>query len=377
MGNLAGYEITVVSAADGVPAMVSTPGLWRTPFQSTEWLTAWFATFGRDNPECHLVVVRRTGDERPLMLLPLVRENRRGLRLLTLPDLGVSDYQSALLAPDFRLDALTARRLWKQIVDRLPPSDVLLMERVPIEAAERMAIGERTRQSPFTAYALDLDAPFAAIRERRFDPSTGRRLARNRRKLENKGSLVFDFVTGLEALSDLEQVLAWRRERFRHINRQEQEDGQLAFYRQLMVGGGPARVGRLSLSGEMIGGCLALVEDERILLVAIAYDPRFKNWAPGMLTFESCMAAACDAGLKVFDLTIGDETYKRALGVEPVHLRELRIPRTLRGCLLLAAYDLKGVVKCALHRIGLLRPPARPPVEPTAKACDEDAAQKG
>lgn len=377
MANLAGYDITVVSAGDGVPSLLSHPGLWHTPFQSTEWLTSWFATFGRTNRQCHLVVIRREDDQRPLMLLPLVGENRRGLRLLTLPDRGVSDYQSALLAPDFRLDAPTARRLWRMITDRLPPSDALLLERIPVEAAERMAIADRTRQSPFTAYALDLDAPFADIRARRFDPSTGRRLARNRRKLENKGSLVFDFVTGPEALADLDQVLAWRRERFRHVNRPEQDDAQLVFYRDLMAAGGLARVGRLRLSGEMIGGCLALVENERILLVAIAYDTRFKNWAPGMLTFESCMAAACDAGLKVFDLTIGDESYKRALGVEAIHLRELRIPRTLRGRLLLAALDLKRFAKCVLYRTGILRAPVRPSAEAADKAAEDAPSQKG
>lgn len=327
MAELAEFEAAIVTDAGAAMRLLSDDSFERTPFQTPEWLDAWFAVHHPTGIDCLVVVVRRRGDNRPVLLLPLVRERRYGLNVLTLPDRGVSDYHAALIHPDLTLDSATADRLWRIVIDALPPADLLMIERMLPESAAKMGLEHRSRLSKFTAHAMPIDADFATLRERRFDPSTGRRLVRLRRKLNNKGKLEFDMIAGADAIPDLDRLLAWRRERFQEFNDPAREAVQSAFYQRLVRDGLLAQVGRLRLNGELIGACLGIVGDGRILMLAVAYDKRFANWAPGLLTFESCISRAAELGMKVFDLAIGDESYKTVFGVETVKLREFRIGR--------------------------------------------------
>lgn len=354
MGGLSGYEIAVVSDVAAIPALLATPGFERTPFQSPSWFDAWFAILQPSGMDCYVGVIRKSEGGQPLFLLPLVRERCHGMTVLTLPDRGVSDYHSALVSPEFAPDPETMDRLWGALVAMLPRADILSLERVPPEAAARMRLAHRMRPSSFSARLLPIDADFATIRERRFDPSTGRRLAKNRRKLEHKGSLTFDFVAGPEALPDLECLLDWRQQRFQGEISDKDAAIQRSFYRRLIEEGSLARVGRLRLDQTLIGGCLGLAEGGSLLILMIAYSKNFANWAPGLLTFESCIAAAADLGFSVFDLTIGSESYKQVFGTDCVTLMELRQPLTLGGRIVLALLDLKPKIRCVLERLGLL-----------------------
>ena len=354
MGALSGYEIAVLSDTATLLPLLATPGLERTPFQSPSWFEAWFAVFQPSGMDCWVGVIRKSEGGQPLLLLPLVRERRHGVSVLTLPDGGISDYHSALVSPEFAPDQETMNRLWGALVAMLPPADILSVERMPPETAARMRISHLMRPSCYSAHALPIDADFATIRDRRFDPSTARRLVKNRRKLENKGHLTFDFISGPEALPDLESLLDWRQQRFQGVNDDREAAIQRTFYRRLVGEGSLAQVGRLRLDGELIAGCLGLVENDRIHVLVIAYNIGFANWAPGLLMVESCIAAAAERGLTVFDLTIGDESYKQLFGTDSVTLLELRHPMTLRGRLVLALVDLKPRIKCILERLGLL-----------------------
>ncbi|WP_026783750.1 GNAT family N-acetyltransferase [Pleomorphomonas koreensis] len=354
MGSLSGYEITVLSDAAAIPALLAAGDLQRTPFQSARWLDVWFAVLQPSGMDCCLGVIRRASDHRPLFVLPLVRERRYGLTVLTLPDGGISDYHAALVSPDFAPDPETMDRLWSALVAMLPAADLISIERVPPEYAARMQLAHRMRPSCCSAHALPIDADFATLRERRFDPSTGRRLVKNRRKLEHKGKLTFDFVSGPDALPDLDRLLDWRRQRFQEVNDPAQAAIQSVFYHRLVEEGSLAKVGRLRLDDELAAGCLGLIEGDRILLLVLAYNTQFANWAPGLLMVESCIEASAKLGLTVVDLTIGDETYKDLFGAETIGLRELLQPLTLRGRLVLALLDGKPKLKRALDRLGLL-----------------------
>lgn len=353
MGGLSGYEIAVLSDKTAIPSLLATPGLERSSFQSPAWFDAWFATFQPAGIECCVAVIRKAEGGQPLFLLPLVRERCYGLTVLTLPDRGVSDYHSALVSPEFTPDRDTMGRLWGALVAMLPPADILSIERVLPEDAARMGTAHLMRPSRHAAHALPIDADFEAIREHRFDPSTSRRLVKNRRKLDHKGRLEFDFVTGPDALPELDHLLEWRRQRFQDVNDDNATAVQRTFYRQLVSQGNLARVGRLRLDDELVAGCLGLIEGNGIHVLVIAYNPQFANWAPGLLMVESCIAAAEKMGLTVFDLTIGDESYKQLFGADSIGLFDLRQPLSLRGRVALALVALKPKVKRLLEKLGL------------------------
>ncbi len=103
-----------------------------TPFQTRAWLLPWYGVIApRFGATPVFVTVRDRGTRRPLMFFPLCRRRRHGLATIEFADLGVSDYNAPLLAPDIDLDAREMRRLWEDVVRILPPADVVRFEKVP------------------------------------------------------------------------------------------------------------------------------------------------------------------------------------------------------------------------------------------------------
>lgn len=328
------WRVRVVREPNDVLRLIATD-LDHSPVQRAAWLEAWFDCFAASRPgDVCAAAVEETATGRPVLVLPLVREERRGVVRMTAWDGGVTDYNAPLVAPDFAPTIAEMRALWAELMAALPPCDVVEIDKMPARVGGRsnpLAMLDGVRPSKFSGFPLPLEGGFSAVLETRFDQSHRRSLAKKRKKLMNKGALVFDLLGGEEGAETLGQVLAWRRERFAGSDRVDAAATAARFYRRLSADGGPARIGRLTLDGVTIAGCFGTLTGSTFQLLAVAHDRRWNNWSPGLLAIESAIEAAIAAGAEVFDFTIGDEPYKLDFGVVEVPLSDLVAVRSLKG----------------------------------------------
>jgi CelD/BcsL family acetyltransferase involved in cellulose biosynthesis len=76
-----------------------------------------------------------------------------------------------------------------------------------------------------------------------------------------------------------------------------------------------SRTFRLSHDGRTVAMLFGLIDRGRFRYIILACDyARYQDFSPGLLIFERAIEHWAQAGGKVFDFTIGDESYKRELG---------------------------------------------------------------
>ena len=298
------------------------------PFQHPDWLAAWGETFGAEpGARVFVALVAEAASGRVVLRQPLSLETISGVRILRGWDRGVADYGGPILAADFRPTVEAARGLWAALRRALPACDLVVFDKLPARIGDRpqpllCGIGTVAR-SLNAAHPMVLGG--AAI-----DPTLSRSLARKRRKLANKGELVFRLAAAAEAREPLERLFDWRRTRFAEVNDAAFVASVESFWRRLAAS--PiARVATLTLDGRLLAAGFGTCTGATFQLLATGFDPVWKNWSPGLVMAEDLAAALVAEGVEVLDFTIGAEAYKRDFAADPQPLCDLFVPFTLKG----------------------------------------------
>lgn len=343
------WRISVRSNPEEVAKLVGADrnDLERSPFQRAAWLETWFGSFVSQKPtEICAATIEDTATGETVFVLPLIVEHRGGVARLKAWDAGVSDYNGPVMSKSFAPSSGEMRKLWHDMLGALPKADLIEIEKLPSHIGERgnpMLDLEGCRESEFARHPLPLDENFENLASSRFNPSHRRTLAKKRKKLQNKGKLEFALLNGRDGRAALDLVLEWRAKRFAEENEAVAAARVADFYRSLAAHTDIARIGRLTLDGQVIAGCFGTLTDKTFQLLAVAHNGEFKNWSPGLLAIESSIAELCAKGVTVYDFTIGSEPYKFDFGVEVERLFEVKAPLTTKGAIYMTA--LRGLRK--------------------------------
>ena len=101
-------------------------------FQARDVLEAWIATIGKSRGTVPILVRVDSPSGLPLMLVPLGMERRRGARVLTFLDGGVSDYNAPILFPGSEaIDVRDMAKIWRIICEAIPSVDAIVLEKMP------------------------------------------------------------------------------------------------------------------------------------------------------------------------------------------------------------------------------------------------------
>lgn len=325
------WQATIVDGAAAALALLdhAPDAVVATPFQHPDWLAAWAATFGAaPGARLFAVEVRDGRDGRIVARLPLSLEVFSSVRILRFWDRGASDYNAALLASDVAADPVALAAIWRRLVAVLPPCDLVVFDKLPRDlggfADPRHGIGTLA-PSLNAGHVVHLGPDWA------IDGTLGRSLARKRRKLANKGELVFRLTAAADDPGALETLLAQRRVRFAEANRDRDPAEVEAFWRRLAATSPIARLATLRLDGKLLAAGFGTRTGQSFQLLATGFDPAWKNWSPGLVMIEDLIAATRADGVTLFDFTVGDETYKAGFAPEDRPLADLFVAFTLKG----------------------------------------------
>ena len=107
------------------------------------------------------------------------------------------------------------------------------------------------------------------------------------------------------------------------------------FYREVArqgVAEGYAVVSALVCDKGVVATTLGVRHGATYFLLRISHTGRtWANFSPGLLVTEHTMAALHAQGVRRFDLSIGNQDYKRRLGAEPVPLTDVSVALSWRG----------------------------------------------
>ena len=337
--------------------------LWRTAvetcscfvFQTFEWHSTWYATIGRAEGVRAYIVRLADDTGRTLLILPLGIYRCKGLRFLCFLGGVVTDYNVALIDPEFasNISAMEFSTLWRRILDLLPRVDVVWLRRMPdtIEGARNPMITLAGTQHTENAHAALLPAELATFKARRSTKlfSDNRR---RRRRLSEKGRIDVSIpVVPADAIETLETMARQKSRRWRESRGRDlfALPGYLQFYKTLTktsFQSGRVHLSCLRLNGQMLATHWGLVFKRRFYWLMPGYQAgEWTRYSVGRLLLENVVEWCISEQMNVFDLTVGDESFKFDWADHSLALYEHLDRRSLKGALFVAAYRIRVRLK--------------------------------
>ncbi|HEX9213986.1 MAG TPA: GNAT family N-acetyltransferase [Bradyrhizobium sp.] len=311
----------------------------RTAFQHGYWLGAWYEAFHGVAPLIAVISDAATGKD--IAVVPMISHTRRGIRVVEFADLGVSDNNAPILACDAALDAAGARMIGAALVDglrALPDRfDLLRLKKMPAYVGAKpnplVTLGRPGSCSLNGNLVLTGDdyADYQASIKRL-------QLPRCWRVFSRLGSARFEIATDVERAREFLYVMdVQQEERMRQLRSPFvlNDDAHARFYREVArqgVAEGYAVISALVCDKGIVATTLGVRHGATYFLLRISHTGKtWANFSPGLLVTEHTMAALHAQGVRRFDLSIGNQDYKRRLGAEPVALTDVSVALSWRG----------------------------------------------
>jgi CelD/BcsL family acetyltransferase involved in cellulose biosynthesis len=309
-------------------------------FQCYEWLSLWNASVGVE--ECTVPLLVRVADAAggTLLLLPLGIRRSYGCRTLVYLGGRVTDYNAPLIDRTFAASCSQAdfAELWRAILRNLPPIDLVSLVKMPetIEGVPNPMVTLRHCVHTGNARsARPLPATFEAYTESHRS-KVFKDAARKRRQVEALGPVSFEIPEAPgDILETVDIALAQKRRRHRESGHSELGTGYETFYKRIATSSldaGRPHVSRLRVGDAVVATHVGAVHGRRFYHLMPGYEGgKWARYSVGRLLQQELVKWCISERLETFDMTTGDEEYKRSWTDTHLPLYACRYALTLRG----------------------------------------------
>ena len=323
-----------------------------TVFQAFDWLATWQRHIGAPSAVTPAIVIGRDTDGAILFILPLaVRRTGMACELAWLGS-DLCDYNAPLLAPTFseRFDRERFLALWETIVQRLQVNPrigfdfinfVKMPEAVGAQANPMLALS--VTANPSGAYLTHLAGDWEAFYSAKRSSATRRRDRTKRKRLADFGEIrLVSSENETDVLSTLKILMEQKSRSFARMGVANlfARPGYAAFYRALATDAASrhlVHVSRLEVGATIAAVNIGLTFGDRYYHLQASYDDgEVSRFGPGMAHLHELLRRAIERGYRIYDFTIGDESYKRDWCDTELTLYDHVMPVTWRGMLVAA-----------------------------------------
>lgn len=308
----------------------------RTAFQHDYWLGPWYQAFQDAAPL--IAVISEAASGKVIAVVPMISHVRRGIRIVEFADLGVSDNNAPILAPDAALDATAINTALIDALRALPERfDLLRMRKMPAQVGgkpnplvSRGRIGCSSLNGNLVLMGDDYAGYQTSIKRMQM-PRCWRVFSRHR-------GARFEIATDVARAHELMDVMDVQQQaRMQKLGSRFvlNDEAHARFYREVArrgVAEGYAVVSALVCDEGVVGTSFGVRLGTTYYLLRISHGgDAWSSCSPGLLVAERTMAALHAEGVRRFDLGIGNLDYKRRFGAERVPLTDVGVALTWRG----------------------------------------------
>jgi CelD/BcsL family acetyltransferase involved in cellulose biosynthesis len=267
---------------------------------------------------------------------------------------GLTDYNAPLIDREFArtVETRDMERLWRVVLRLLPNVDAVWLARMPktIDGVRNPMIELKRVRHIEDAYAATLPGSFKEFTATRSSHFFAQ-IRRHRRRLERQGSVDICFPGDGEQRIEIVRALvqqksSWLRSHgfanaFDHPATQE-------FYERLSTSqlqAGTIVVACLRVGGQIAATVWGAVFGSRYYFLMPSYAEKWRGYSAGSILTASVLERCITQGdVRVFDLTIGDESYKLAWSDHSLALHEYLEARSIKGVAFVAVRRLRNAV---------------------------------
>ncbi|WP_257192608.1 MULTISPECIES: GNAT family N-acetyltransferase [unclassified Bradyrhizobium] len=311
----------------------------RTAFQHGYWLEAWYQAFDDVAPLIAVICDAATGKE--IAIVPMISHVRRGIRIVEFADLGVSDKNAPIVAPDAALNAAAANAIGMALVEALRALpdrfDLLRLRKMPVQVGGKPnplvalgRIGSCSLNGNLVLLGDDYGAYQASIKRMQ--------MPRCWRVFDRHQGARFEIAADVARARELLDVMDVQQQaRMQNLGSPFvlNDETHARFYRDVVrqgLGEGYAVVSALVCDEGVIGTSFGVRQGATYYLLRISHaGDSWSSCSPGLLIIERTMAALHAKGVRRFDLSIGNQDYKRRFGAERMPLTDVSVALSWRG----------------------------------------------
>jgi CelD/BcsL family acetyltransferase involved in cellulose biosynthesis len=335
-----------------------------TVFQSFDRLVKWQRHIGAVSGVAPAIVIGYSGVV-PHFVFPLAIERRGGARRLTWLGSHLSDYNAPLLSPAFASQAGESfEHLWSRILTRLRAEprhrfDIVDLPKMPetVAGIANPFMQLAVRRNPSNAYIAELGTDWESYYAGRRSAATRKKERQQLRQLGEHGEVRFVEAADPEDAARTVDVL------IRQKSAALTKMGVASFLtrpgcRDFLVDivADPAlrsvvHVSRLEVGDVLAAASVGLQTSDCYYLVLSSYqEGMLSRFGPGRIHLNHLLRRAVGQGLRRFDFTIGNETYKLDWSDRESPLYDLLVPVTPLGRVIVAAELRFRMAKRAIKR---------------------------
>jgi CelD/BcsL family acetyltransferase involved in cellulose biosynthesis len=323
-----------------------------TPFQSYAWLSQWQKTVGDPLLSVRPKIVHLHDEGQTFAIFPFGIRKKYGVKILDWLGGNQADYMGPLLSPRFHDEYFSDYNLFQAIKSGLEGFDLMQFQKQKIDTIFILKnMGFPLIETVDTnAYKASLPATWdeylLKIKKRIISDSL-----RQRRRLKKIGEIKFLIADSKE--TKLEVIRAMMKQK----SKQYRDSGA---WDMLSINEYQLFFNSLAdFSSEIIKvHCAALKVDDSIIAthVGIIYNDTFyylmpahetgswKRYSPGRILLLELLKWSIKNGLKYYDFTIGNESYKKDWCDNQLELYKVIKPITLKGQVFINAQAIKGKI---------------------------------
>jgi len=342
IGNNLLFETRLIEGADAVLDAVASASASSEfgVFQAGPWLSAVYGDLAPGHQAWPVAVEVRTASGELALLLPLLATHEKGLDVLRVPSLWVSDYGGPLLGPAAPANDAGAAALWRAMKSALAGYDLIIVENMPHSIGERpnpLALIAAARPAEHQRNALHIEGSVEDMLRAR-GKKYRKEAERCARLLAERGMPTFKRAESEEEIAHgyaiLQEQQALRRRATGGGYVLDQPD-YMRFYETVLRQGfanGQAHLFTLGAGAE-VGACLLGVTHAGVftLLRIATAGGNWSRISPGRLIVLEAMRYFLPRGVRTFDMGIGDYPFKQGFGIQPEPLATLEAPLSRKG----------------------------------------------
>ncbi|MBR0893681.1 GNAT family N-acetyltransferase [Bradyrhizobium tropiciagri] len=316
-----------------------------TAFQHPQWYASWYRAFAStDGVEPLIAVVSDAATGERAALLPLILHRQGSLRIVEFADLNLTDFNAPLLGPAAPRDDVAAWQFWRDLQAALRHvpggADLVRFRKMPLKLAGRpnpLAQLDDVGPSVVNGNCLTIGDDHNAWRYE-LDRKVRKELGRSWRVFTRERSAAFrvaaDTDEALQLLS-VTEVQQGARLNGLGLNYVLGNADCTAFYRDLVREGtsrGYAVMTALTTSDEVVATLLGVRTGSRYVMIRVSNaGERWSVCSPGRLIIDRTIEALHKDGVREFEFSIGNYSYKRRFGAQRTPLVDIGAALSWRG----------------------------------------------
>lgn len=328
-----------------------------TAFQSPEWLHAFYKTLAPAlGAEAIITTLRHCKTRELKAVLPFVRQQSMGAKIVQPADLGVSDYNQLVASQNTLQSAAENPVMAAQIVEQLKPFDALIMRKQRSDGHCISNLFKKAVLSPNenSAYDVKVERDFETWFATGVSKNFRSCLRRKQRKfVKDHGELTPELVTSSDEIDAAFDFMRQSREG-RFTDDLFCRDEYFSFYRafaDLTAETGKSFTFVCRANGRIVSAEFGLLDQGTCLMVHGAFDPEFLKYSLGNVSLINLIKHLRSIGLNHFDFTIGDHDYKQRFKARETTLTNAVLSNSPLGKLVGLTYRNGGGIKRLLARL--------------------------